>query len=250
MMYEFGDAELPWLPQLVDIESFKVNSDDPDYWRRFGWEALEVPVECTFVRGHMDTLKTRFDERYANRMVNAETMERWQIRLQNRFDEVVRRYDRMYELYQRYDSDMKEDILSGDKTVTSSSENSSGSATTEGSDTFSGTDSVTGTATTEGTVRNIDTPDENINNVSGYAGNRSDSTNENSTTSQNTSSSKKDTTASNNYNNNNTVNSTVTRTITGQGVVDSVNDSVMAWRDIDTEFVKEFENLFLNVFWF
>lgn len=214
MMYEFGDAELPWLPQLVDIENFKVNSDDPDYWKKFGWEALEVPTDCARVRGRMTILKTRFDERYANRMVNAETMERWQIRLQNRFDEVVARYDRMYELYLRYDSDMKEDILSGDKTVTTSTAQAGGSDTSEG------------------TGRNIDTPDENINDNTGYAGSRTDSK------------------ATNTYGRTDTINSTITRTITGQGVVDSVNDSVMAWRDIDTEFVKEFENLFLNILWY
>ena len=225
-MYEFGDAELTWLPQLVDIENFKVNSDDPAYWQRFGWEALEVPTDCVLVSRRMDILKTRFDERYANRMVNAETMERWQIRLQNRFDEVVRRYDRMYELYLRYDSDMKEDILSGDKTVTSSSESGSMTATSKGTD------------TTEGSGRNIDTPDENINDVTGYAGSRTESTG------------KTESSVTNNTNSANRIDSTITRTITGQGVVDSVNDSVMAWRDIDTEFVKEFENLFLNIFWY
>ena len=174
----------------------------------------------------MDILKTRFDERYANRMVNAETMERWQIRLPNRFDEVVRRYDRMYELYLRYDSDMKEDILSGDKTVTSSSESGSITATSRGTD------------TSEGTGRNIDTPDESINDVTGYAGSRTESTG------------KSESSVTNNTNSANKIDSTVTRTITGQGVVESVNDSVMAWRDIDTEFVKEFENLFLNIFWY
>ena len=214
MMYEFGDAELPWLPKLIDVENFKVNSDDPTYWQRFGWEALEVPGDCTFVTEHMYALKIRFDERYANRMLNSETMERWQVRLQNRFDEVVHRYDRMYELYKRYDQDMKEDILTGDKTVTESTAQAGGSDTSEG------------------TGRNIDTPDENVNDNTGYAGSRSDSK------------------ATNTYGRTDTLTSTVTRTMTGKGVVDSINDSVMSWKDIDTEFVKEFENLFMNVFWY
>ena len=214
MMYDFGDAELPWIPKLIDVENFKVNSDDPDYWQRFGWETLEVPGDCTFVSGRMDALKVRFDERYANRMLNSETMERWQVRLQNRFDEVVQRYNRMYELYQRYDQDMKEDILSGDKTVTTSKSQAGGSDTSTG------------------TGRNIDTPDENVNNITGYAGSRTDSK------------------ATNTYGRTDSFDSTVTRTVTGKGVVDSVNDSVMSWRDIDTEFVKEFENLFLNVLWY
>lgn len=213
-MYDFGDAELPWIPKLIDVENFKVSSDDPEYWQRFGWETLEVPGDCAFVRERMDALKTRFDERYANRMLNSETMERWQVRLQNRFDEVVQRYNRMYELYQRYDSDMKEDILSGDKTVTTSKSQAGGSDTSEG------------------TGRNIDTPDENINDNTGYAGSRTDSK------------------ATNTYGRTDSFDSTVTRTMTGKGVVDSINDSVMSWKDIDTEFVKEFENLFLNVLWY
>lgn len=213
-MYDFGDAELPWIPKLIDVENFKVNSDDPEYWQRFGWETLEVPGDCTLVRERMGNLKVRFDERYANRMLNSETMERWQVRLQNRFDEVVKRYDRMYELYQRYDQDMKEDILSGDKTVTTSKSQAGGSDTSIG------------------TGRNIDTPDENVNNITGYAGSRTDSK------------------ATNTYGRTDSFDSTVTRTMTGKGVVDSINDSVMSWKDIDTEFVKEFENLFLNVLWY
>lgn len=214
MMYEFGDAEIPWIPQLIDVENFKVNSDDPDYWKNFGWEALEVPQDCFYVAERMTNLKIRFDERYANRRLNSETMERWQVRLQNRFDEVVRRYDRQYELYQRYDQDMKDDIISGEKTVTESTAQAGGSDTSEGSG------------------RNIDTPDENVNDNTGYAGSRTDSK------------------ATNTYGRTDTLNSTVTRTTTGKGVVDGINDSVISWKDIDTEFVKEFENLFLNVLWY
>ena len=162
----------------------------------------------------MPNLKIRFDERYANRRLNSETMERWQVRLQNRFDEVVRRYDRQYELYQRYDQDMKDDIISGEKTVTESTAQAGGSDTSEGSG------------------RNIDTPDELVNSTEGYAGSRTDSK------------------ATNTYGRTDTLNSTVTRTTTGKGVVDGINDSVMSWRDIDTEFVKEFENLFLNILWY
>ena len=213
-MYEFGDAELPWLPKLCDVENFKVNSDDHTYWQRFGWEALEVPGDCTFVKGRMEILKTRFDQQYFDRKLNSETMEVWQVRLQRRFDEVVHRYDRMYELYQRYDQDMKDDIISGEKTVTESNAQAGGSDTSEG------------------TGRNIDTPDEAVNDTQGYAGSRSDSK------------------ATNTYGRTDTLNSTVTHTMTGKGVVDSINDSVMSWRDIDTEFVNEFQNNFLNVFWY
>ena len=207
--FTFSDAELPWLPKLCDVEYFKVNSEDPVYWQKFGWEALDVPGECAFVIDRMDQLKIRFDERYANRMLNSETMERWQIRLQNRFDEVVKRYNRLYELYQRYDQDMKDDIIEGEKTVTHAASSAGG------------TDSSTG--------RNIDTPDENVNDISGYAGSRS--------------------TSETNYGRTDTTDATVERILTGLRVVDSVNTSCQNWLDIDTEFVKEFENCFLNVFW-
>lgn len=207
--FVFSDAELPWLPTLGDVEYFKVNSDDPEYWQKFGWESLEVPGDATFVREHMDQLKIRFDERYANRMLNAETMERWQIRLQNRFDEVVRRYNRLYELYVRYDEEMRNDIIEGEKTVT------------RGTVSSGGKDSSTG--------RNIDTPDENVNDISGYAGSRS--------------------TSETNYGRTDTTDVTVDRTLTGMRIVDSINNSTANWLDIDTEFVKDFENLFLNILW-
>ena len=207
--FVFSDAELPWLPTLGDVEYFKVNSDDPDYWKRFGWEALDVPGEATFVKERMDQLKIRFDERYANRMLNAETMERWQIRLQNRFDEIVRRYNRLYELYVRYDEEMRNDIIEGEKTIT------------RGTVSSGGKDSSTG--------RNIDTPDENVNDISGYAGSRS--------------------TSETNYGRTDTTDVTVDRTLTGMRIVDSINNSTANWLDIDTEFVKDFENLFLNILW-
>ena len=207
--FVFSDAELPWLPTLGDVEYFKVNSDDPEYWQKFGWEALDVPGKATFVSERMDQLKIRFDERYANRMLNAETMERWQIRLQNRFDEIVMRYNRLYELYVRYDEDMRNDIIEGEKTVT------------RGTVSSGGKDSSTG--------RNIDTPDENVNDISGYAGSRS--------------------TSETNYGRIDTTDVTVDRTLTGMRIVDSINNSTANWLDIDTEFVKDFENCFLNVLW-
>ena len=207
--FTFSDAELPWLPTLGDVEYFKVNSEDPDYWKKFGWEALEVPGDAPLVGERMDQLKIRFNERYFNRMLNAETMERWQSRLQNRFDEIVMRYNRLYELYARYDEEMKNDIIEGEKTVT------------RGTVSSGGADSTTG--------RNIDTPDEQINDVSGYAGSRS--------------------TSEINYGRTDTTDVTVDRTLTGMRIVDSINSSTANWLDIDTEFVKDFENLFLNVLW-
>lgn len=211
--FVFEDAESPWLPKLCDIEYFKVKSDDPTYWQRFGWEQLAVPDDCDIVASRMSDLKIRFDERYANRMINSETMERWQIRLQNRFDEVVRRYNRLYELYAKYDDDMKNDIIEGEKTTVI------GKVTSGGQD------------TTTGKGRSIDTPDEAINETAGYAGSRTDSE------------------GTTKYGRTDSTDMVTERIMTGMRVVDSINTSTRNWSDIDTEFVKEFEDLFLNILW-
>ena len=84
-----------WMPELCDVEQLKQSSDPAtaEYYGRFGWENLEVPSDCVVVAARMAWLKTRFDSRYAFRMLSAETMERWQVRLQNSFDVTVRRYE-------------------------------------------------------------------------------------------------------------------------------------------------------------
>ena len=162
----------------------------------------------------MAELKIRFDERYANRMLNSETLERWQVRLQNRFDEKVHVYERAYKLYQQYEQDMLDDVVQGEKiTVT-------GTTQQGGSD----------TSTVE--ARNIDTPDEVINADDNYASSLS----KNQGTTQ--------------YGRKDTVDSTTTRIVTGQALVEGINNAIYSWRDLDTEFVKEFENNFLNVYWY
>ena len=68
-----------------------------------------------------------------------------------------------------------------------------------------------------------------MNDISGYAGSRS--------------------TSETNYGRTDTTDVTVDRTLTGMRIVDSINNSTANWLDIDTEFVKDFENLFLNILW-
>ena len=209
----FGDADQPWLPELIDIEAKKTGSE-AGYYKKFGWEQLVVPTDCPLVGARMAELKIRFDERYANRMLNSETLERWQVRLQNRFDEKVHVYERAYKLYQQYEQDMLDDVVQGEKiTVT-------GTTQQGGSD----------TSTVE--ARNIDTPDEVINADDNYASSLS----KNQGTTQ--------------YGRKDTVDSTTTRIVTGQALVEGINNAIYSWRDLDTEFVKEFENNFLNVYWY
>lgn len=206
----FPLADDPWIPTLGDVLMKQNTADAPSPYSQVGWNALEVPAECTRVNARMPILKTRFDERYFNRMLNAETLERWQVRLQNRFDEVVMRYERAYEFYETYNTQMKEDVLAGETREVENTTTDSGSDTTEG--------------------RNIDTPDEVVNAGDNYA----------SSLSRNKV----------NYGRSQTVKGTERTTVTGSSLIENINNSIYDWRDLDTEFVKEFENNFINIFWY
>lgn len=213
----FPDADAPWLPELIDVEAKKAGPQ-ADYYSRFGWENIVVPDDCPIIASRMDFLKVRFDERYANRMLNAETMERWQVRLQNRFDEVVHRYERAYALYRDRDDDMRADIIRGEKVTFKGTTASGGKDTT-----VSGTD-----------THSADTPDSGINASGDYG--------------SSVTSSKTDGSVS--YGRTEVLDSTTEHTVTGGTLVDDINHAVDAWRDLDTELVREFENNFLNVWWY
>ena len=211
----FPNAEQPWVPTLVDVERMKAAEpdDSPVDWRRFGWSALEVPQDCPNIASRFDSLGTRFLERYAYRMLNSETMERWQVRLQNRFDEVVHVYERAYVLYDENKDSMKE-LLPGLKTVTSGENSSEGS--TSG----------------DGRSRASVTPDQGINDSDDYAG------------------SVTKTESSGKSSNNAKTSGQSVVTYTGSTLTENVNKAVWGWKDLDTAFVSEFENLFMNVWWY
>lgn len=191
----FSEAYEPWLPTLQDIEKRKdPNTEIGQYYSRFGFEKLVVPDGCDHVAARMDDLKIIFDERYGFRMLNQETLERWQIRLQNTFDAVVRVYERAYALYEKYNTEMMDDMLGGEKITRSTS----------------GDSSV------------VNTPDYTSNAGDDYADNRSRSK----------------------------VDETISTIRTGDGLVDSVNEGFRRWTDIDQALIGEFENNFLNIFWY
>ena len=48
----------------------------------------------------------------------------------------------------------------------------------------------------------------------------------------------------------NKINEIITTIRTGDGLVDSVNAGYQRWVDIDQSFIAEFENNFLNIFWY
>ena len=182
----------PWIPQLITIEKKKADNE-PGY-SNIGFENLVVPADCVKVTARMSTLKVLFDERYAYRMINAETLERWQVRLQNTMDAVVRTYERAYTLYDKYATEMSDDMLGGEV--------------------------ITRDLSSDGSQ--VNTPDYATNATDNYADNRSRSK----------------------------VDETITTIRTGESVVDSVNQGFRNWIDLDQAFIQEFENNFLNIFWY
>lgn len=209
-----NDAFYHWLPTLQDIEKRKDDIENGPYYSRFGWEQLEVPADCPIVAGRMNDLKTLFDERYAFRMINSETLEQWQIRLQSRFDRYVHIYERAYTLYSTYAQDMIDDMKGGElRTIT---------RTTSGSE--SGTDSSD--------VRNVNTPDSANNANDNYADSRSKSSGSSSVTSSGSESVRDE------------------MIKTGEGIIDNINSGFRKFIDIDQDFIRQFEDSFLNLFWY
>ena len=141
----FSEAFAPWLPTLQDIEVRKNDVDVGDYYRRFGWENLVVPDDCPHITSRMPYLKPLFEQKYGFRMVNQESLERWQIKLQAKFDEIVHIYERAYTLYEKYEQEMLDDMLGGEKI----------------------------TRSTKGDSQQINTPDYTTNASEDYADNRS-----------------------------------------------------------------------------
>ena len=209
-----NDAYAPWLPTLQDIEVRKDDVEVGEYYKKFGWDQLVVPDDCPIIAGRMANLKILFDQKYAFRMINSETLEQWQIRLQARFDRYAHIYERAYTLYSTYDQELIDDMLGGEiRTITRS-----------GTETGSGSES--------GDVRNVNTPDAATNADDRYADSRSKSSGT-SSTSVITSESVTD-----------------KKVKTGEGLIDNINSGFRKFIDIDQDFIRQFEDSFLNLFWY
>lgn len=221
----FGTADSPWLPTLVEVLRLKdQDPSDPDL--QVGWDALYVPDTCPLVQARMAVLKERFDERYAFRMLSAETTLRWQVRLQNRFDSVLERYERAYRIVtERTDLDSI-----GELTVVKTS----GTDTNGGQDTRSSSNS----SSSSSQDRLTDTPDTTINDSDSYASSTSKGSSSSSSTGEGTTK----------YGRTFATDRT-TSTERLYDVSKGVMSSIRGWTDVDTLFVGEFENLFLNIFW-
>lgn len=229
----FYGADSPWVPTLLEIETNK--ADEPDgsavNWQRYGWSALYIDeIEYPHVNARMAQLQERFNQRYAFRMLNQETLERWQIRLQNKFDECVARYDRAYELYEQYQNELKNDVLKGKKTVTEQT------VGVEGTD----ESQLSGSDTNSGKNKYSDTPDSSINDSDNYAGSITKQDYTQTYGKKDSKTTKQDTKN----------NATVTETETGGVLIEALNQAIFDWVDIDTRFVSEFENNFMNVYWY
>lgn len=133
-----------------------------------------------------DELDRRFFARFCDRMIGYETLQLWQLKLQNKFDDIADEYERAFRIYQENATDM-------DKAV-------------EG--TFN---------TVDRELKSIDTPDSVINASDNYA----DSLDKGHTTAK--------------------------LTVSGGRAVESVNENIDAFRDYESRFLMEFENLFSNI---
>ena len=243
----FGYADEPWLPTLLDIERMKAEGTDEEkaYWQKFGWEVLDVPEADTHVKARMDILKTRFIANYGWRMLAYETMEQWQVRLQEKFDSVVDRYERAYQLYEDNRDDMMKDAVPGITTTVSSRTTAGGSDKT--SNTGSVTDNDSGSDSTTATSKHSDTPDSMINTSDNYAGTIDKDTS--SITYGKKSTKTIGTDATTNYGRMDSVEGTTKEIYTGGRIMESINNTIDAWMDIDTAFIHSFENLFSNILW-
>lgn len=258
----FRDVDMPWMPKLVDVEykSLDTNPDpvERDYYKQFGWKGLdrdetEDPDDSIYphINARWNVLMQRFNQRYFERMLAFETMETWQNRLQNKFDETAPRYERAYALYETYALDMASKLADGEIETIGATNQASGTdtKTTSGSRSSSLTMGGSQTSTTDNST--WDTPDSAVNQQAGYADSRTHGTDTLSFTdrvdSTSVTDSGSDSTA---YGRLDTSASTRTKVFTGASILNNVNASVRDWKDIDTAFISEFENLFLNVFWY
>ena len=203
-------------PRLLDIEYLKTHGtpEEQTYFGQFGFNKLTISsTDYPKVSDAFSRLTSRFYNRYAERRLNKETMELWQIALQNRCDEILPKYEIAYTEY----ATKAAKLLNPIKTVESDGENQA-----------SGSDGVTGD--TEN--RSISTPDEAINEDDDFADSLDKSHSSRTTT----------------YGRKDVQNATVETTEGGEKAIKSYVAALQSYADIDTLFIAEFENNFLNIF--
>lgn len=185
--------------------------EEQEYYQQFGFEKLDVTGE--YITQHFERLTERFNRRYAERHINRETLELWQNALQNKMDEVAPKFDIIYE---EHNNTLKSVLLPGTHVKS------------EGLRTAGGRDSKHD----EQQDRSIDTPDSIINHDDNYA----DSLREGE---------------ADGYVDYGRTDADSRQSDVGQGGAEamrSYNAAIRLAEELDTSFIAQFENLFLNVF--
>lgn len=261
----FGEADHPWLPMYVDVLKQYDTS-------KYGFGALVIDEKYATLAASRSRIQQIFEERYMYRRISAETLPRWQTRLQLRMDELCARYDRGLAMYAKVasDSDVTGRTVSERTAVTtpdtvtetvygSKTEAKGNGGTTADSTTFGHTTTDSGTDTVTG--RTIDTPQSQISANPEYA----DSLQEDKTThglqvaeggvDTQTHTDNRDETTEHSGSDQvkrsgkDTVSEQMTVDVTPDGgLIISTRTAWEAWDDLCVRFVAEFENLFLNVF--
>ena len=214
----------------ITLDEWGPTREGATYYNLFGLDRVEIPADCPRLTAVMPRVIQLFNERYAYRMLNSETLEQWQMRLQHTADLNAYRYERALTLYATNAEEMSNVLEKKTTERDATSENSGSDSTTYGrKDTFAGS------------VKNIDTPDSAINASDDYADSLTKSDNSNTASGTDTLT----------HGLKNTVKDKVVETREPEGgFVPALNDSIDAYRDIAVDFVREFENNFLNVFWY
>lgn len=251
----FQDADEAWLPTYGDLVVRQGEEQGPvtDY-NRYGWKALEVPSDCSIVSSRMDQLNTRFEQRYCDRMISYETWDLWQVKLQERFDSLVYVYERAYRLYNANADAIDADVMPGRRVTFSDKASAGGTDKVTNSSETSLTDSVSGSrnGSDSKTVKNSDTPSSAISTSDNFAGSisKENGSDTSSYSDRRTNIGSESSTSNTDYGRTDTRDSTTTETVTGGQVLENINDSIDRWRDLDTGFVNEFQDMFLKIWWY
>ncbi len=127
-------------PQLIEVKT-----KWPEYGiRACQWE--DYPTLNVF----KDVLSDRFDRKYRFRMINGETLERWQSLLEVRFDETAPFFDRAIRMYTATEDG--EDLIDGIRRIKTRNEAEDRTRTTEGAESAEGQTSGTMGSTTSETM--------------------------------------------------------------------------------------------------
>ncbi len=125
-------------PQLIEVKT---------KWPEYGIRACQwgdYPTLDVF----KSTLSDRFDRKYRFRMINGETLERWQSLLESRFDEVAPFFDRAIRMYTATEDG--EDLIDGIRRVRERHEAEDRTRDTDGTETVNGeTSGTTGSTSSE-----------------------------------------------------------------------------------------------------